>query len=141
MKTLGILGSLLLQNPMVRCLGATEALMLLPRGACQEVPSKGVLNEWAGLLSGFPHKNSTPSLPTEPHTDPICQTKQQICTAPIYHPKTAATQSGQSNTFYCKQWKFPVFSFMRLVGCEIWYITGNIWVNDGNNSHSHSQIN
>lgn len=33
MRALGILGSLLLKNHMVRCLKATEALLLLPRGA------------------------------------------------------------------------------------------------------------
>lgn len=33
MRALGILGSRLLKNHMARCLKATEALLLLPRGA------------------------------------------------------------------------------------------------------------
>lgn len=98
MKALGILGNLLLKNHMVRCLRATEVLLLLPRGAHKAVLSKGVLNEWAGPFSGFTDKNmhtlSHNTLRHSAHRSNFSEKRQQLCTVPGYHPKLIATQSG-----------------------------------------------
>jgi len=112
MKALGILGSLLLKNHMVRCLSATEALLLLPRGARRAVLPKGVLNEWAGLLAGLPYKNVHTLSADIPRHSAHGSNFSDMATAlhcSHHHPKLTATQRGERNTFNVNKRRFLDF--------------------------------
>lgn len=80
----------------------------------------GVLNQWAGLLSGFPCSNAHTLSPKVPcistHRSNFSdETAVLHCS---YHFKLTATQTGERNTFYYKQERFSLFPSKRFVWCK-----------------------
>lgn len=116
MRALGPLGSLLLKNLMLRCRRAPEAL-LLPRGAAWAVLSKGVLNDEAGLLPGFPSNNvHTLSLNIPKHSTHRCNSSDK--TAALHcsclSPQAYCNRVGKKH-FSLQTVEFLIFSSVRLV--------------------------